>query len=207
MFKFHTARALTTAILALALTMSFLHIAELFGLMGAGWEQWAAPFLIDTVAIIGKIASGPEFTAATRRRGRHALYVAGSVSLVANVTVGYVNAQYGSAVLGAIVVIVALWGEGMISHLRPTAAARTTKTTTTRVNSPKAPKVTAPADTAKADTAKAEIIELVQVAERAKRSAAAKRAAATRAANKVNSPAATPVTAPAAELTPTYAYI
>lgn len=127
MLKFHTARTLTAAIMALALTMSFVHIAHLFGLMGAGWEQWTAPILIDTVAIIGKIASGPEFTAATRRAGRRALYVAGSVSLVANVTVGYVEQKYGSAVIGAIVVTVALWGEGMIAKLRPTAATRRTR--------------------------------------------------------------------------------
>lgn len=61
MFKFHTARALTIAVMLLALTMSFLHISRLFGLMGAGWEQWTAPFLIDTVAVIGKIFTGVEF--------------------------------------------------------------------------------------------------------------------------------------------------
>lgn len=38
--------------------------------------------------------------------------------------VGYVEQHYGSAVLGAIAVTVALWGETMISKIRPTAETR-----------------------------------------------------------------------------------
>lgn len=164
MFKFHTARVLTTAILILALFLSFTHIAAAFGDLGAGWEKWTAPFLIDTVAIIGKIASGVEFTGATRRAGRRALYVAGSVSLVANVWVGASHEQYGAAIIGAIVVIVALWGEGLLSHLRPTAS--------TRKNA-----------TRKATTSTAVVNRDGKTVEQVKRSAAARKAAATRKAN------------------------
>lgn len=160
MFKIYTVRALTVAVLVLALVMSFLHIAEAFALLGAGWDRWTAPLLIDVVAVIGKIATGAEFTAPARRLGRRALYVAGCVSLVSNVAVGYAHQQYGSALLGAIVVSVALWGETMITKLRPTAAAR---------------KAAKPAPAAPAVTASA--------AQQAKRSAAAQKAAATRKAN------------------------
>lgn len=121
MNKLNLTKALTFAIMLLALTLSFVHISELFGLMGAGWEKWTAPFLIDSVAVVGKLATSAEFSAPTRRAGRRALWVAGSISLVANVAVGYVEAQYGAAVLGAFVVAAALWGESMIAALRPVA--------------------------------------------------------------------------------------
>jgi hypothetical protein len=113
------AKALTAIYLATALGLSFSHIAHLFGLMGSGWEMWIAPVMIDMVAIIGKISMGPQFTAKTRRAGKRALVLAGGVSFLANVTVGYVEQHYGSAVLGAIVVAGALWAEGHLHNLRP----------------------------------------------------------------------------------------
>lgn len=172
MIKFHTARTLTVAIMLLALTMSFVHISTAAALLGAGWDRWTAPFLIDTVAIIGKIASGEEFTAATRRAGRKALRVAGTISLAANVGVGFAERQYGSAILGAIVVSVALWGESMISHLRPTAKTK---------NAGKASKASTPAP--------AKTNKDARTPEQTKRSEAARKAAATRAARKAQATA------------------
>lgn len=113
------AKSLTAIYLVTALGLSFSHIAHLFGLMGSGWEMWIAPVMIDMVAIIGKISMGTQFTAKTRRAGKRALVLAGGVSFLANVTVGYVEQRYGSAVLGAIVVAGALWAEGHLHNLRP----------------------------------------------------------------------------------------
>jgi hypothetical protein len=119
MRKFHIARILTLALLVTALGMSFTHIADLFGLLGSDWQKWVAPFLIDTVAVIGKISMGNEFSAKTRRGGKRALIIAGSLSFLANVTVGFVEQRYGNAILGAITVAAALWAENHLHHLKP----------------------------------------------------------------------------------------
>lgn len=164
MTKFRIAQTLTASYLFAALALSFVHIAALFALLGAGREAWIAPLMIDAVAVIGKISMGSEFTAKTRAAGRRALYVAGSVSFVANVTVGYVHEQYGSALLGAIVVIGALWAESHLAGMRPTASAR-------RAGSTAARKAAVPAPAANRDG---------KTPEQVKRSAAARKAAATR---------------------------
>jgi hypothetical protein len=121
MTKTTITRVLTVAIMLLALVMSFLHIAEAFQLMGTTWEHWTAPVLIDVTAILGKLYSGREFTAATRKLGRWALYVAGTVSLTCNVAVGWAQEQYGTAALGAIVISVALFGEHLLAHAKVAA--------------------------------------------------------------------------------------
>ena len=155
---YRVAQTLTTSYLITALVLSFTHIAALFALMGAGWEAWIAPVMIDMVAIIGKISTSTQFTRTTRQAGKRALVVAGSISLLANVTVGYVHEQYGSAILGAIVVFGALWAESHLHNLRPVSI-----------------KVKTPAAPAAAPTAKVKDPARV---------AAAKKAAATRAARK-----------------------
>ena len=165
MNKFQTAKTLTALYLITALVLSFTHIAALFALMGAGWEAWIAPVMIDAVAIIGKISMGVEFTGKTRRAGKQALLIAGSVSFVANVTVGYIHQQYGSALLGAIVVAGALWAENHLHNLRPVT--------------PRGPRPT-PAPAPAAKPAK----DPVKVA-------AARKAAATRAARKAAAPTVT----------------
>lgn len=116
---YRVAKTLTAAYLLTALGLSFSHIAEMFGLLGSDWQRWIAPVMIDMVAIIGKISMGPQFTAKTRRTGKRALWIAGSVSFMANVAVGVAEGKAGDAILGAIVVIGALWAEGHLHNLRP----------------------------------------------------------------------------------------
>jgi hypothetical protein len=119
-------QTITAGYMLTALAMSFTHIADLFGLMGSDWQRWIAPLMIDTVAVIGKLSTGTAFTARTRKIGYRVLWIAGSVSFVANVTVGYVEHRYGNALLGAIVVIGALWAESHLHHLRPVTRKVTT---------------------------------------------------------------------------------
>lgn len=120
MRAFTTAKTITALYLLTALAMSFTHIADLFGIMGSDWQRWIAPVMIDAVAVIGKLSMSTAFTPKTRARGKAALWIAGSISFTANVTVGYVEHMYGNAILGAIVVTGALWAESHLSHLRPT---------------------------------------------------------------------------------------
>ena len=152
------AKFLTAAIMITALIVSFLHIVMTFTHLGADWDRWVAPFMIDTIAVIGKIYSGSQFTAATRRAGRAAFYVAGTLSLVANVLAGYWGNHYGSMIIGVVTVSAALWGEGMISKGNVKASA--------------------------AQSRQAARTQTTPTAKDPKRSAAAKKAAATRAANK-----------------------
>lgn len=122
------AKTLTAAYLLTALGLSFTHIADMFGLLGSDWQRWIAPVMIDIVAVIGKLSMSTAFTPATRQRGKRALWIAGSISFTANVTVGVAHGKPGDAILGAIVVFGALWAESHLSHLRPTTKrARTTK--------------------------------------------------------------------------------
>jgi hypothetical protein len=122
-------QTITAGYMLTALAMSFTHIADLFGLMGSDWQRWIAPLMIDTVAVIGKLSTGTAFTARTRKIGYRVLWIAGSVSFVANVTVGYVEHRYGNALLGAIVVIGALWAESHLHNLRPVTRKVTTPAT------------------------------------------------------------------------------
>jgi hypothetical protein len=126
---YRAAKTLTAIYLLTALSLSFTHIAELFGLLGSDWQRWIAPVMIDMVAVIGKISMGPQFTAKTRKIGNRALWIAGSISFTANVTVGVVEGKAGDAILGAIVVFGALWAEGHLHNLRPVTkrAPRTAK--------------------------------------------------------------------------------
>jgi hypothetical protein len=157
MTKLNTARTLTAAIMTLALVISFIHIVTTFAHLGAGWDRWTAPFLIDTIAIVGKIYTGSDFSAPTRRAGRTAFYTAGILSLICNVAAGFLDGHYGSMIVGVIVVSAALWGESMLAKAAPKA---------TRPAKPAAP--AAPAKPAKDP----------------KRVEAAKRGAATKAARK-----------------------
>lgn len=119
MNKIATAKTLTSLILGLALVESFIHIVITFDQIGAGWDKWTAPFLIDTVAIIGKICTDPQFTAPVRRSGRAAFLFAGTVSLICNVAAGYLTKHYGSMIIGVIVVSAAMWAEGLVTKIAP----------------------------------------------------------------------------------------
>jgi hypothetical protein len=125
------AKTLTAGVMITALVVSFMHIVITFTALGAGWDRWIAPLMIDTIAIIGKIYSGSRYTAPTRRAGRAAFYVAGTLSLIANVMAGYLEGHYGSMIIGVITVTAALWGEFMISLGKVKSSAKVTGTKTT----------------------------------------------------------------------------
>jgi hypothetical protein len=133
------AKTLTAVVMITALVVSFAHIVMTFTALGAGWDRWVAPVMIDTVAIIGKIYTGKIYTAATRRAGRLAFYAAGAVSLAANVGAGFLTDHYGSMIVGVFTVSAALWGEGMISKGQVKASAIKIEVATCKTN--KAPKV------------------------------------------------------------------
>lgn len=143
---YRTAQILTAAYLLTALALSFAHIAALFQLMGSGAEAWIAPLMIDTVAVIGKLSMSTAFTPKTRAAGKRALIFAGTVSLVANVTVGFVHQQYGSALLGLIVVTGALWAENHLHHLRPTTKRGPRKATARKAPAARKPRTTKATD-------------------------------------------------------------
>jgi hypothetical protein len=153
------AKTLTAGVMITALVVSFAHIVITFDHLGAGWDKWIAPFMIDTIAIIGKIYGDDRYTAATRRAGRRAFQVAGTLSLIANVLAGFWSDHYGSMIIGVITVSAALWGESMISKGQVKASA------------------------IKAQAAK--VNKDAKTPEQIKRSAAARKAAATRKANKI----------------------
>lgn len=118
------AKTLTAAVMITALTVSFMHIVITFDALGSGWDKWIAPVMIDVIAIVGKIYSGTQYTAATRRLGRRAFYVAGTLSLIANVLAGYFAGHYGSMIIGVLTVSAAIWGEYMINLGQVQASAR-----------------------------------------------------------------------------------
>jgi hypothetical protein len=177
-----TLRTAVALLMLLAVGMSFTHIAELAAMGGAGWERWVAPVLIDFVAILGKVGTGSQFNAHTRRVGRRSLWVAGTLSLTANVGVGYAHGSVSGMVIGAGVVAVALWGESYLHGMGVKASA-------VRKTTPATPKVNKDGKTA----------------EQVKRSAAARKAAATRAARKAE--AATQALAVPADVVPATRYI
>lgn len=157
-----TAKALRVAVAAmmlLALGLSFSHIAELAALGGAGWERWIAPVLVDFVAVLGKIGSGAQFNARTRRTGRRTLWVTGTVSLAANAGIGFVHRSPSGVAIGVSVVVVALWAESFLHGMGVKPSAR------------------------KVPAAPAAVNKDGKTAEQVRRSEIARKAAATRKAN------------------------
>jgi hypothetical protein len=181
-----TLRTATALIMLLALGMSFNHIAELAAIGGAGWERWVAPVLIDFVAILGKIGTGAQFNARTRRTGRRTLWVAGTLSLSANVAVGAVHRSTSGILIGAAVVIVGLWAENYLHGM----GLKSTHTATAKT--PAAKPAAKPQPTAE---------------QRAKWAEAGRKAAATRKANAAKAKATPVILDVPAEVVPQGRYI
>lgn len=132
-----TARTLTTIYLAVAVALSFTHIAALFLHLGAGWQSWIAPVLTDTVIVIGKILTDPRFSAPTRRSGQRAVIAGILVSLAANMGMGIIHGNAGEILMGILVVGGALWAERTMSKIS-LKAARPARKPAARSATPKA---------------------------------------------------------------------
>lgn len=117
-------RTAVTLIMLLALGMSFHHIADLAAIGGAGWERWVAAVLVDFVAILGKIGTNSAFNAKTRRTGKRTMIIAGSISMAANISVGAVSGSISGMIIGAGVIIVALWAESYLHGMNVKPSAR-----------------------------------------------------------------------------------
>jgi hypothetical protein len=132
--KFRTARVLTIGYLATALALSFAHISALFLYLGAGWQSFAIPLLIDSVVVIGKLSSGADISAKGNRSARSMVLGGLAASLALNVAIGVINRSPGEILAGLIVVGGALIAERHMERHTPKAV---------RAPSPAAPVVKA----------------------------------------------------------------
>jgi len=82
-----------------AAVISFTHIVETGHMLGLGWEAIAAPFLIDGIALVGKVSMLPRFSAKFRKSGRTLLMLGGTLSLACNIAAGHNNGQRAFGVL------------------------------------------------------------------------------------------------------------
>lgn len=84
-----------------AAAISFTHIVHVSQMIGLGWESWTAPFLIDGIAVVGKVSMLPRFSPLFRRSGFRLLMLGGLLSLAANVAAG---SNWGERGFGVLVV-------------------------------------------------------------------------------------------------------
>jgi len=85
-----------------AAVISFTHIVETGHMLGLGWEAIAAPFLIDGIALVGKVSMLPRFSDRFRKSGRYLLMMGGTLSLACNVAAGH---NHGQRAFGVLVVV------------------------------------------------------------------------------------------------------
>jgi len=85
-----------------AAVISFTHIVETGHMLGLGWEAIAAPFLIDGIALVGKVSMLPRFSDRFRRSGRTLLMMGGTLSLACNIAAGH---NHGQRAFGVLVVV------------------------------------------------------------------------------------------------------
>jgi hypothetical protein len=119
--KFRSAQTLTTAYLLLALGMSYAHIAALFLYLGAGWQSFVIPALVDTLIIIGKLSGGHGVSAKGNRSARTMIYGGLALSLTLNLAIGALHHSTGEILAGLIVVGGALLSERHMEHHTPKA--------------------------------------------------------------------------------------
>jgi hypothetical protein len=105
-----------------ALYFSFDHITHLAASFGAtSSEAHAAPFYIDGIMLLGRMAMAKRFTARTNRLGRRFMIGGAVASLAANIGAG---ATIGSRAFGALIVAGFLLCEYLAGQFTTRAAAR-----------------------------------------------------------------------------------
>jgi len=98
-----------------AAAVSFTHIVDVSERLGVhDWQAFTVPFLIDGIAILGKIGRSRKFAEKTRRAGLVLMGLGGIVSLAANIEAG---ANIGQKAYGALLVggfVLAEWYAGKL---------------------------------------------------------------------------------------------
>lgn len=98
-----------------AIAGSFTHIIDAAAKTGlTGWEQYATPFMIDGLAIIGLIMRGDEFSRRTRKLGLTTQIIMGTFSLIANV---YAAKTIGGVMFGVAIVALFLAAEYLSDNI------------------------------------------------------------------------------------------
>lgn len=110
-----TAVVIVYAFLAAAAAGSFLHIVETSHKLGLDWEAWTVPFLIDGIALMGKLGRSNRFAAKTQQAGMRLMLFGGTLSLAANVYAGDNTGQRAYGVLLVVGFLVVEWYAGKLS--------------------------------------------------------------------------------------------
>lgn len=106
-----------------AAAVSFMHIVTVSERLGVhDWQAFTVPFLIDGIAILGKIGRSRKFAEKTRSAGLVLMGLGGIVSLAANIEAGENVGQkaYGALLVGGFVL--AEWYAGKLEAAPPPAA-------------------------------------------------------------------------------------
>jgi len=103
--------------------VSFSHIVDVSRTLGLGWEAWTVPFLVDGIAVLGKVGRSDKFAASTQRAGLALMAGAGVLSLTCNVMAGD---NLGQQLYGVLVVAGFVTTEWYAGKLKPAPAVKST---------------------------------------------------------------------------------
>jgi hypothetical protein len=96
--------------------VSFSHIVDVSHTLGLRWEAYTVPFLVDGIALLGKLGRSARFAESTQRAGLKLMAFGGLLSLACNVAAGDNTGQRAYGVLVVVGFMVAEW---YASKLRP----------------------------------------------------------------------------------------
>lgn len=94
---------------------SFMHIVETAHKLGLDWQAWTVPFLIDGVALMGKLGRSRRFATRTQRAGLSLILFGGTLSLAANVYAGDNTGQRAYGVLLVLGFVLVEWYAGQLA--------------------------------------------------------------------------------------------
>lgn len=98
---------------------SFHHIVIVGDRLGLGWEAWTVPFLVDGIALMGKMGRGRRFAESTQRAGLRLMAFGGTLSLACNI---YAGENLGQRCFGGLLVagfLIVEWYAGKLSPAAP----------------------------------------------------------------------------------------
>lgn len=101
---------------------SFTHIVTVGDRLGLGWEAWTVPFLIDGIALMGKMGRSRRFAESTQRAGLRLMAFGGTLSLACNI---YAGENLGQRCFGGLLVagfLIVEWYAGKLSPAPAPAA-------------------------------------------------------------------------------------
>lgn len=114
MSKVAITKHIATAYFLLAIVVSFLHLVHAGIKGGLTWEAYLIPFMVDGIAIMGKVMRGAEFSKHARRIGFRTQIIAGLLSLAGNVYAAY---NVAGMVMGAAVVALFVFAEWLTDQI------------------------------------------------------------------------------------------